>query len=174
MNEELAKKSLLKQIETAKKAHILWIKKVEDLVHSTDKCICNNQDETLENNFISPKSTSCKFTKWFYSNYKSLRKNPSLRLCVNKIDEQHRHIHKTYKYIYDIFFKPSKKPKIIQKISFLNHKKISEIEKSKAQIYLTYLKHSSSELLNDLAQIEKKLYTLSDEEISKIVNLQRY
>jgi len=171
MKELSTKASILQHIYTAKLAHQSWIKKVERLVNGLDGYKGEKVDLTVDKTFIPLDSTSCEFGKWFYKYSEHLYKIPSIGRFVNRIDEHHEQLHDTYKYIYDIFFELPYQRSLVHKIFTLNSKKISNADREKAKIYLTFLKHSSNELLEVLAILEEKIKSLDYNELNKVVKV---
>jgi len=169
MEELSTKASILQHIYAAKHAHLSWVKKADRLVNGLDGYKGKKVDLNVDKTFIPLTSDTCEFGLWFNSHSQHLRKIPSIGRFVTRIEEHHEHLHDTYRYIYDIFFEMPHRRSLVHKILTFNSKKVTADEREKARIYLTYLKHTSKELLEVLSVLEEKVKSLDYNELKTVV-----
>jgi len=161
LNQEVSSKSsMLQNIYDAKRAHKEWVRKADRLVNGLDGYQGKKVDLKVDKTFIPLDSSACKFGQWFDTYSGHLAKFNSIGRFINRIEEHHNALHATYSHIYSIFFVVPQKRSILHKIITLNSKKVSESEREKAKIYLTYLQNSSKELLEVLDVLEDKIKAL--------------
>jgi hypothetical protein len=170
MSEKLTKEvsnkaTMLQNIYDAKRAHKEWVKKADRLVNGLDGYQGKKVDFNVDETFIPLDSSACQFGQWFDTYATYLAKFDSIGRFINRIEEHHNALHTTYSHIYSIFFVVPKKRSLLHKIMTLNSKKISEVEREKAKIHLTYLQNSSKELLEVLEILEDKIKALDYNEL---------
>ena len=169
MKELSTKASILQHIYAAKHAHLSWVKKADRLVNGLDGYKGKKVDLNVDKTFIPLTSDTCEFGKWFNAHSPYLREMPSIGHFVTRIEEHHEHLHETYQYIYNIFFEMPQKRSLIHKILTFNSKKVTTQEREKAKIYLTYLKHTSKELLEVLSVLENKVKAINYNELQSVI-----
>ena len=166
LNKELSNRSaILQNVYDAKRAHKEWVRKADRLVNGLDGYQGRKVNLNVDKTFIPLDSSSCQFGQWFDHYAIHLAKFDSVGRFVNRIEEHHNALHETYANIYAIFFVMPENRSFLHKIITLNSKKVSEAERDKARIYLTYLKNSSKELLQVLEVLENKIKALDYNEL---------
>jgi hypothetical protein len=150
--------SLLQHVHNAKKAHIHWVRRTRHLVEGLP----------INKDFIPLEATSCRFSKWFYTEGIRLRRIESTRKLIKEIEREHNKLHDSYKNIHKIFFILPKQKTLLQKIFLFNYHSISYNEQEKAKIYFKYLKRSSEELIDALNRLEEAIKYLNHQELKKL------
>ncbi len=166
IKKKLSNKALILQtIFDAKRAHKEWVKRAEKLVNGLQGYKGERVDLNVDKTFIPLDSSSCKFGQWFDTYGVELSKFESIGKFVKRIEEHHNALHETYEKIYEIFFVLPEKRSFLEKLITFNSKKVSELDREKAKIHLTYLKKSSKELLEVLEVLEDKVKALDYNEL---------
>ena len=151
---------ILQSIYSAKRAHKEWVKRADKLVNGYSGYQGKQVDLKIDKSYIPLHSDSCEFGQWFDKEAVKLAKFEIVGNFIERIEEHHEALHKTYAHIYNIFFLAPPKRSILQKFIQPNRKKISNVEREKAQIHFDYLKKSSSELIAVLEVLEDKIKAL--------------
>ena len=175
MSEKLTKEvsnkaTMLQNIYDAKRAHKEWVRKADRLVNGLDGYQGKKVDFNVDETFIPLDSSTCKFGKWFDTYAIHLAKFNSIGRFINRIEEHHNALHTTYSHIYSIFFVLPQKRSLLHKIMTLNSKKVSESEREKAKIHLSYLQNSSKELLEVLQILEDRIKALDYNELRSFLS----
>jgi hypothetical protein len=163
-----SKASILQHISDARMAHKDWVTKAEKLVNGLDGFRGQKVEYKVDKTFIPLSSSECQFGLWFNAHTEHLAKIENIGRFVNRIEEHHNQLHKTYSDIYSIFFEKPQKRSLLHKIFTFNSKKVSESERERAKIHFIYLKRSSSELLEVLEVLEDKVKELENTELLKL------
>jgi len=168
VNKKLANKaSMIQQIQDAKLSHKNWVKKADRLVNGLngykEKQVYLDVDKT----FIPLESSSCDFGVWFNNFAIHLSNFNSIGSCLGRIEQHHNELHETYEKIYFIFFVKPEQKSFIEKLLTFNAKKVSDLDREKAQIHLEYLKRSSKDLLEALQVLEDKIRIIDYTELQK-------
>lgn len=82
----MAQKALIIGLHEAKKAHLHWINRVEDVVKH------NLPDSPL----IESSATECSLGKWFIHEFKSIDRNSKIFHSLNTVDSLHKELHDLY------------------------------------------------------------------------------
>jgi len=156
----MIKEEVLGHLRAAKSAHIKWVQKAKLLINGID----------IEEDAIPVNSTECKFGEWFYSDgqiLNALSNNPLE--CMQTIERLHFDLHDRYLNIFNIYFSENKKKGFFAKLFNLKRKKITEAEHVLAEGYYTEMEKISTELLDEINRLERRLISVSDEKIAALV-----
>ena len=171
LQKELTNKAIMLQnLYNAKRAHKAWINKVDKLVNGIDGYQGKKVALTVDSTFITLDSATSEFGIWFNTYGIHLSKFGTIGRFVDRIEEHHEALHNTYTNIYTIFFVKPQKRSLIHKVLTLNSKKVSNMERKKAKIHLTYLKKYSQELLEVLEILQDKIKALDYNELRTFDN----
>jgi hypothetical protein len=161
----LSKATILQAIYDAKRAHKAWVRKADRLVNGLNGYQGKQVDLVVDKTFIPLDSNSCEFGQWFHNEAVNLAKFDIVGRFIERIEEHHEALHKTYAHIYQIFFVLPQNRSLLHKIITMNSKKVSQGEREKAKIYFEYLKKSSDELLSVLEILEEKIKAIQYTEL---------
>jgi len=143
--------SILQQTNSAKIAHVRWVKRADHLISGLP----------VEKEFIPLEPTSCAFGQWFYSQGSQLRNLNSLKDVLEKIERYHDELHDTYGQIYKIYFMMPQNRTLLQKILTFNSKEVTKAEQKEAEEHYKFLEETSETLLFLVEQLEVKVKGLS-------------
>lgn len=153
----MVKEEILKELRSAKVAHIKWVQKAKFLIEGFK----------TEENAIPVDATACKFGCWFYGeaqNLNALKNNPIE--SMKKIEDLHMSLHDMYVNIYKIYFSQDSRG-FFSKI-FGIHKKVTDESQALAKEYFLKLELISRNLLEEINRMERRILAISSEDISKI------
>ena len=153
------KEDVVGHLRAAKTAHIKWVQKAKLLVSGLE----------INEDAIPVDSTECKFGKWFYSDgqvLNALSNNPLE--CMTSIERLHFNLHDKYLQIFSIYFN---KPKVgfFAKLFGTKKKDLNDDEKKLASEYYNEMEQISSNLLDEINRLERRLIAVSDEKIAQLV-----
>ena len=154
----MKKEKVLKQLITAKEAHISWVNKAESLVKGIK----------IEESVIPVKETDCKFGCWFYSEgqkLSNLRNNPQEN--VDRVESLHKDLHNEYAKIYHIYYVKDTRG-FFSKL-LMKKRKISENDKKIAKEYFEKLGDISIDLLDEIDRMQRRISAISPSEIEAII-----
>ena len=143
--------SILQQTNSAKIAHVRWVKRADHLISGLP----------VEKEFIPLEPTSCAFGQWFYSQGSQLRTLDSLRDILEKIEKYHDELHDTYGKIYKIYFMMPQNRSFLQKLMTFNSKDVTKKEQKEAEEHYKFLEETSETLLFLVDQLEVAVKKLS-------------
>jgi len=154
----MEKENIVEHLRNAKAAHIKWVQKAKLLINGME----------VKEDSIPVDSTECKFGKWFYSDgqvLNALSNNPLE--CMTKIERLHFDLHDVYMNIFKIYFN---KPKdgFFAKL-FGKKNTVSEHESNKAFEYYTRLESISTELLDEINRLERRLIAVPEDKIRGLI-----
>lgn len=152
------KEEVLTHLRSAKAAHIKWVERARLLINGVK----------IDESSIPVNSTECKFGQWFYTDgqvLNSLSNNPLE--CMQNIEQLHSKLHGVYMQIFKIYFNDTNKS-FFSKF-FKTSKKITPEEATEALNYYKELEIISTELLEELNRLERRLVAVSEEKIAKLV-----
>ncbi|WP_324170864.1 CZB domain-containing protein [Sulfurimonas sp.] len=153
----MVKEEILKELRSAKVAHIKWVQKAKLLIEGfeTDK------------NSIPVDSTACKFGCWFYGeaqNLNALKNNPIE--SMKKIEDLHSDLHNIYLNIYKIYFSHDSQG-FFSKL-FGKKKKITDESTKLGKEYFSKLRLVSESLLHEINRMERRIIAISSQDLLKI------
>jgi len=153
----MKKDIILRQLRSAKAAHISWVQKAKLLIEGVE----------IDKSAIPINSTECQFGQWFYSDAQKLNglRNNSLD-CMENIENYHAQLHDTYLQIFKLYYLVENKG-FFAKL-FTGKKKISEETTQKGREYFLQLEKISKELLLEIGRLERRVIAISDEEIETL------
>jgi hypothetical protein len=153
----MEKDIVLRQLRSAKAAHISWIQKAKLLIEGID----------IDKSAIPINSTECQFGEWFYSDAQKLNglRNNSLD-CMENIENYHAQLHDTYLKIFKLYYLEEHKG-FFAKL-FAGKKKICNETEKEAREYFIQLEKISKELLSEISRLERRIIAISDEEIKSL------
>lgn len=156
----MTKEEVLSHLRAAKAAHIKWVQKAKLLINGVDI-----QEEAIPIN-----STECKFGLWFYSDgqiLNALSNNPLE--CMQSIEKLHFELHDIYLNIFNIYFSESKKTGFFAKLFGYKRKAISAAEVTLAEENYKNMEAISTQLIEEINRLERRLIAVSDEKIEALV-----
>jgi len=145
------KADIISNLRMAKTSHMKWISDVQILIRLGDLKVANT---TIPVNY-----TSCEFGKWYYGEGQKLAEYSE----YTDIEEIHQLVHDTYLQIYSLYQKP------IEKSLFNSAKKQLAEREEKALKLDLILKQYSKLLFELLAQLEKKVKSLTSDEVMNLI-----
>jgi len=155
----MKKEEVLAQLKIAKSAHTDWLYKAKSLV---------NLKEGKEN-FAPVSSQECAFGKWFYEEgqkLSSLSNNPLE--CMKNIAQLHQTIHDIYFNIYSTYYPEETKKGLLSKIFTQKKQALSEFDLDFVAFEFKKLEALSTELLDELSRLERRIVAVSDEKIEAL------
>lgn len=156
----MTKEDVLGHLRAAKSAHIKWVQKAKLLISGID----------IEEGAIPVNSTECKFGQWFYSDgqiLNALSNNPLE--CMQRIERLHFDLHDMYLNIFSIYFAETKKAGFFAKLFGFKRKEISAAESTLAEGYYKTMEGISTELIEEINRLERRLIAVSDAKIEALV-----
>jgi len=153
----MEKDIILRQLRSAKAAHISWVQKAKLLIEGIE----------IDKNTIPINSTECQFGQWFYSDAQKLNglRNNSLD-CMENIENHHAQLHNIYLQIFKLYYLIENRG-FFKKL-FNKKKKINEETTKKGREYLIQLEKISKELLAEIGRLERRVIAISNEEIETL------
>jgi len=153
----MEKDIILRQLRSAKAAHINWVQKAKLLIEGVE----------IDKNTIPINSTECQFGQWFYSDAQKLNelRNNSLD-CMKNIENYHAQLHDIYLQIFKLYYLIENRG-FFKKL-FNKKKKINEETTKKGREYLIQLEKISKELLAEIGRLERRVIAISNEEIETL------
>lgn len=154
----MKKAEILKQLRSAKAAHINWVQRAKLLISGF------NIDEAS----IPVNSTECLFGQWFYKDaqiLKSLHNNPIE--SMEEIEKLHFQLHDIYLNIFKIYYKIDKQGFFSR--LFGSKKRISDTERAEAGEYFKELEEVSKALIEEIDLLEKRIHAVGDKELDGLV-----
>jgi hypothetical protein len=145
------KASMIESLRKAKTSHMKWISDVQILIRLGD---IKEANSTIPVNY-----TNCEFGKWYYGDGQKLSEFSE----YNDIEEIHQLVHDTYLQIYSLYNKP------IEGSIFNSAKKQKAEREVKAKKLEIILKQYSKLLFELLITLEKKIKSLSNEQVNNLV-----
>ena len=147
----LVRAEIISNLRIAKTSHMKWISDVQILIRLGDIKVAN---ATIPVNY-----TSCNFGQWYYGDGQKLSEYSE----YSDIEEIHQLVHDTYLQIYSLYQKPIKG-------SLLNSAKKQMAERELKAIKLDLILKQYSKLLFELLlTLEKKVKSLSNDEIMQLI-----
>ncbi|SFV50876.1 Methyl-accepting chemotaxis protein [hydrothermal vent metagenome] len=153
----MEKDIVLKQLRSAKAAHISWVQKAKLLIEGID----------IDKSSIPINSTECKFGQWFYNDAQKLNglRNNSLD-CMENIENYHGQLHDIYLQIFKLYYLIEDKGFFAN--LFSSKKKIGTEVTEKGREHFLELEKVSKELLSEIARLERRVIAISNEEIAEL------
>ena len=152
----MEKVDILKNIRAARRAHVIWVDRAKALVNGLE--ITKDQ--------IPLEVTSCDFGKWFYCEGQILL-SIFTEEAIKTLEDKHKELHDIYMKIFKIYFNTSDFSfweKLLKK-----KRRISAADEHNALAYVRNLEEVSSQLISYLNIIEKKINTIKEEDIKKLM-----
>jgi len=153
----MLKKSILKQLSLAKKAHLLWIERANTLIYST----------SLNKDFIPFDSTECGLGVWINQEGKKLRHIKRIDELIKDIENHHDELHNIYLNIYQIFFILPKQRSFFHKLFNFGSEIENQEVKDAAKLHLEDIKKSANTLIHLLNQLEKEIEKLTFHQLNR-------
>ena len=155
----MKKEEVLAQLKIAKSAHADWLYKAKILV---------NSKEDKEN--LTPMSAQeCLFGQWFYVEGQKLSALSNIPLeSMKNIADLHQYIHEIYLNIFAVYYPKEDKSGFFSKYFTQNKKVLSELEIESVTYELKKLEALSSELLEEISRLERRIVAVSDEKIETL------
>lgn len=150
-NARRIKAEIISKLRMAKTSHMKWISDVQILIRLGD---VKEANATIPVNY-----TSCDFGKWYYGEGQKLDEFTE----YTDIEEIHQLVHDTYLQIYSLYKKP------IEGSLFNSAKKQLAERETKALKLDLILKQYSKLLFELLITLEKKIKSLSNEEVHSLI-----
>ncbi|MGD9969905.1 MAG: CZB domain-containing protein [Sulfuricurvum sp.] len=141
------KAKTLELLGEAKKAHIQWVQRAKHLIEGLP----------IDQSAIPLGSTDCIFGQWFYGEGQKLHGIGNMD-CLMEVEKSHFELHDHYMNIFKIYFGETNRS-LLAKI-FNSKKKVSDQEKEMARIYFSKLQDASTEVLELISRLERRLYAL--------------
>ncbi len=150
-NTKKIKAEIVSKLRLAKTSHMKWISDVQILIRLGN---VKEANATIPVNY-----TSCDFGKWYYGEGQKLAEFSE----YTDIEEIHQLVHDTYLQIYSLYKKP------IEGSLFNSAKKQYAERETKALKLDLILKQYSKLLFELLITLEKKIKSLSNEEVHNLI-----
>jgi len=153
----MEKDIILKQLRSAKAAHISWVQKAKLLIEGID----------IDKSSIPINSTECIFGEWFYGDAQKLNglRNNSLE-CMENIENYHGQLHDIYLQIFKLYYLVENKGFFANLFSI--KKKINTDTTEKGREYFIELEKVSKELLSEISRLERRIIAISNQEIEEL------
>ena len=152
----MEKLDVLKNIRSARRAHVIWVDKAKALVNGL----------TVTKDQIRLEVTSCEFGKWFYCDGQILL-SIFTEDAIKTLENKHKELHDIYMKIFKIYFNTSDFSfweKLLKK-----KRKVSAADEHNALAYVRNLEEVSNELISYLNIIEKKINTINEDDFEKYI-----
>ena len=152
----MEKLDVLKNIRSARRAHVIWVDKAKALVNGL----------TVTKDQIPLEVTSCEFGKWFYCDGQILL-SIFTEDAIKTLENKHKELHDIYMKIFKIYFNTSDFSfweKLLKK-----KRKVSAADEHNALAYVRNLEEVSNELISYLNIIEKKINTINEDDFEKYI-----
>ncbi len=153
----MEKDIILRQLRSAKAAHISWVQKAKLLIEGID----------IDKSSIPINSTECRFGEWFYGDAQKLNglRNNSLD-CMENIENYHGQLHDIYLQIFKLYYLVEDKGFFAN--LFSSNNRISAEVTEKGREYFIALEKVSKELLSEISRLERRVIAISNEEIAEL------
>ena len=154
------KSAVLEQLRLAKTAHIAWLQRAKFLIKGFP----------IEENAIPVNCTDCHFGKWFYSDgqiLSGMSTNPIE--CMKNIENLHFRLHDEYLHIFKLYYIVRKKTFFSRLFNLDTKRDPSEAERDLAKTYYDTMESISTQLLNEIGLLERRIIAISDKAIEELV-----
>jgi len=153
------KQDVLENIKKAKVVHKDWLEKA--------KSIFKGDGFREDQNPLS--DHECEFGVWFYSDAQKLSKLSNNPLsCMQNIERLHKSVHDIYKTIFYTYYPQEQKSGLLSKFFTQKAKKLSDEEQTFVSEQIALLEAHSSEILEELSRLERRLDAVSEEKIAAL------
>ncbi len=153
------KQEALEHLRAAKSAHVKWVQKAKLLISGVE----------VDENAIPVESTECAFGRWFYSDAQKLNAlNNNPIEAMMQIEQLHFKLHDIYLNIFNIYFKKDKKG-LFSILFGSKRKNLSESEKEHAKELYEKLEDISSQLIEEINRLERRLISIPDEKMQALI-----
>jgi len=152
----MEKEAVIAQIKIAKNAHIDWVYKAKSLIDS----------KGAKENFAPVSSQDCVFGQWFYTEGQklgTLSNNPLE--CMKNITQLHQSIHDIYLSIFTKYSPQEVKKPLFSKLFSEKKRVLDSDDLAFVESEFKKLELLSSELLDELSRLERRIVAVSDEKI---------
>ena len=136
----------LKEMESARLAHIKWLQRVQRLI----------ENMPVSDSMIPLNPVQSGFGHWLYSNGLEYKELARLTSTVENIKKYHEKLHYTYVNIYKIYFVDSKRSWLFSKL-LSTHKEIPSQQQNTAYKYFEELQDISQKLIKEFDSLHRNI-----------------
>ena len=145
------KQNILDKIKDARKAHFLWINRIERLIENV----------LVGEELIDLDPHESEFGYWLYEDIEKCKSFPFLNEVLILIEEEHLKLHAIYFEIYRIYFVETKRTALAS-LFFGTRKEIEAHKEIEAMSHYNHLLDGSARLMKQLNNFERKVKISSD------------